>query len=143
MSSRETIVQDIVQMLKSADDPRFGLVSREPFDITQLSRQQFPAVYVSTADETRRDLTQRGRSGLREGRLAIQLVGYVSGTEIDSKRNDLIERVEEVLDFDRTRDGAAYSTQITEIAVDSSLVQPFGRVEIRIEVIYNYQRGVA
>lgn len=143
MSRRETIVQDIVQVLRSADDPRFGLVSREPFDVTQLSRQQFPAVYVSTADEARRDLTQRGKSGLREGRLAIQLVGYVQGTEIDSKRNDLIERVEEVLDFDRTRDGVAYSTQLVEIAVDSTIIQPFGRVEMLIEVIYNYQRGQA
>jgi hypothetical protein len=143
MSSREIIVQDIVQLLTHADDPRFGLVSREPFDITQLSRQQFPAIYVSTADEQRRDLTQGARGGMREGRLEIQLIGYVSGTEIDSKRNDLIERVEEVLDFDRTRDGRAYSTQLMEILVDSTIVQPFGRVEMLIEVIYTYQRGVA
>lgn len=143
MSSRETIVQDIVQVLRSADDPRFGLVSREPFDVTQLSRQQFPAVYVSTADEARRDLTQRGKSGLREGRLNIQLVGYVSGTEIDSKRNDLIERVEEVLDDDRSRDGVAYSTQLIEISVDSTVVQPIGRVEMLVEVVYNFQRGQA
>lgn len=143
MSRRETIVEDIVQMLRSADDPRFGLVSREPFDITQLSRQQFPAVYVSTADETRRDLTQRGRDGMREGRLQIVMMGYVAGTEIDSRRNDLIERVEEVLDFDRTRDGASYSTQLIEVRVDSSPVQAFGQVEMVIEVIYTYTRGAA
>ena len=141
MSSREIIVADIVQVLRSADDPRFGLVSREPFDITQLSRQQFPALYVSTADETRIDLTQRGKSGLREGRLQITLVGYVSGTQIDTLRNELIERVEETLDDDRGRDGRAYSTQVTEISVDSSLVAPFGRVEILVEVVYTYQRG--
>jgi hypothetical protein len=143
MSPRETIVQDIVQVLRSADDPRFGLVSREPFDVTQLSRQQFPAVYVSAADEARRDLTQRGKSGLREGRLNIQLVGYVSGAEIDARRNDLIERVEEALDDDCTRDSVAYSTQLIEISVDSTVVQPVGRVEMLVEVIYTYQRGQA
>ncbi len=143
MSSRETIVADIVQVLRSADDPRFGLVSREPFDVTQLSRQQFPAIYISTADEQRQDLTQRGKSGRREGRLQVLMVGYVSGTSIDTARNDLIERVEEVLDDDRTRDGRAYSTQLIEITVDSTVIAPIGRVELLIEVVYTYQRGQA
>jgi len=143
MSRRELIVKDIVEYLKDADDPRFGLVSREPFDVTQLSRQQFPALYVSTADEQRQDLTQRGTSGRREARLQILLVGYVSGTNIDTARNDLIERVEEVLDTDRTRGGLAYSTQLIEVTVDSTVIAPIGRVELLIEVIYTYQRGVA
>jgi hypothetical protein len=143
MSSRETIVADIVQVLRSADDPRFGLVSREPFDVTQLSRQQFPAIYISTADEQRQDLTQRGKLGRREGRLQVLMVGYVSGSNIDTARNDLIERVEEVLDDDRTRDGRAYSTQLIEITVDSTVISPIGRVELLIEVVYTYQRGQA
>jgi len=141
MSRRETITADIVQILKAADDPRFGLVSREPFDVTQLSRQQFPAVYVTTADETRRDLTIRGKSGLREGRMEIVLTGWVNGAEVDRMRNDLIERVEEALDDDRTRDAVAYSTQVTEIAVDTNIVAPYGSVQITVEVVYNFQRG--
>lgn len=143
MSRREIIVQDIVQVLNSADNPRFGLVSREPFDVTHLSRQQFPAVYVSSADEQRQDLTQTGSLGRRQARLNIALVGYVSGSEIDTRRNQLIERVEAVLDQDRSRDGQALSTQLLEISVDSTVVQPFGRVDMQIEVIYTYQRGQA
>jgi hypothetical protein len=143
MSRREQIVADIILALRDTEDPIVSFVSREPFDYTQLSRQQFPAVYVATADEQRRDLTQRGTSGLREGRLQVALTGFVNGNNIDVARNDLIERVEERLDRDRTRGGYAYSTQLTEVAVDMSIVQPYGRVDMIIEVVYTYQRGAA
>ena len=142
-SRRELIAVDVVEQLRSADSPRFGLATRENFDYTQLSRQQFPAIWVSTSDEQRQDLTQRGKSGLREGRLQLTLVGYVSGHDVDSLRNDLIERVEEVLDDDRTRDGRAYSTQLIEITVDAATPEPYGRVEMLVEVVYTYQRGQA
>ena len=142
MSRRELIVDDVVQTLKNAEDPRFGLVTREPFDATQLSRQQFPALYISTADETREDITQTGTSGTRQSRLQIRIVGYVNGTALDTLRNDLVERVEEVLDTDRTRGGRAFSTQLIEVAVDYSLVQPYGRVELLVEVVYTYRRGL-
>lgn len=143
MSRRESIVQDIVDTLKNADDPRFGLVSREPFEVTQLSRQQFPALYITTADEQRSDITQRGTSGKRESRLQVRLIGYVTGGLVDQLRNDLIERVEEALDADRTRGGQAYSTQLIEVAVDYSVIAPLGRVELLVEVIYTYTRGQA
>ena len=142
MSRRELITAHVVQTLKNAEDPRFGLVTREPFDVTQLSRQQFPALYISTADETREDITQTGTSGTRQSRLQIRIVGYVNGTALDTLRNDLVERVEEVLDTDRTRGGRAFSTQLIEVAVDYSLVQPYGRVELLVEVVYTYRRGL-
>lgn len=142
MSRRELITADIVRVLKNAEDPRFGLVTREPFDVTQLSRQQFPALYVSTADEQRQDITQTGTSGTRESRLQIRIVGYVNGTNIDTLRNDLVERVEEVLDADRTRGNQAYSTQLIEVAVAYDQVQPIGRVELLVEVVYTYRRGL-
>lgn len=142
MSRRESIVNDIVRVLKNADDPRFGLVTREPFEVTQLSRQQFPALYVTTTDENRVDITQTGTSGTRESRLQVRIVGYVNGTAVDTLRNDLIERVEEVLDADRTRGGLAFSTQLIEVAVDATQVQPFGRVELLVEIRYTYRRGI-
>jgi hypothetical protein len=142
MSRRELIVADVVQTLKNAEDPRFGLVTREPFDVTQLSRQQFPALYISTADEAREDITQTGTSGTRQSRLQIRIVGYVNGTTLDTLRNDLVERVEEVLDTDRTRGGQAYSTQLIEVSVDYAQVQPYGRVELLVEIVYTYRRGL-
>jgi len=140
---REQIVIDVLEKLKNAQDPAFGLVSREPFETTQLSRQQFPALYITTADEVREDLTQNGKNGLRTSSLAIRIIGYVSGTQIDTLRNDLIERVEEILDDDRTRGGIARSTQLKEVFVDYNIISPMGRVELVIEVIYNYRRGIA
>jgi len=142
MSRRELITANIVQTLKNAEDPRFGLVTREPFDVTQLSRQQFPALYIITSDEFREDITQTGSSGTRQSRLQIRIVGYVNGTNIDTLRNDLVERVEEVLDADRTRGDQAYSTQLIEVNVDYDIIQPYGRVEMLVEIVYVYRRGL-
>lgn len=142
MSSRELIVSDIVEALSNAENPRFGLVSRNLFDPAQLSRQQFPAVYVATADETREDITQNGTSGLREASLEIQLIAWVNGHDVDQQRNSVIERIEETLDVDRTRGGVARSTQITDINVDFDIVEPFGSVNVVVQVIYNYTRGI-
>jgi hypothetical protein len=143
MSARELIVQDIIAALENAEDPRFGLVTRRPFDPAQLSRQQFPAVYVSTANEVRSDITQNGIGGLRESTLEVQLTAWVNGFDIDSQRNDVIERIEEVLDADRTRNGIARSTQVTDINVDFDVVEPFGLVIVVVTVQYVYQRGIA
>lgn len=140
MSVRENIVKDIVKVLKDADDPRFGLVTRDPFDPAQLSRQQFPAVYVQSADEQRGDITMGTTSGLREATLELRLVGWVNGTNIDTQRNDLIERIEEALDQDRTRSGHARWTQLREVTVDFDVVEPFGRVDMVVEVYYTYTR---
>lgn len=143
MSVRERIVADIVTVLRNAEDPRFALVSRDPIDAAQLSRQQFPALYIASANETREDITQTGTAGRREARLNIAIIGYVNGTNLDTARNDLIERVEEVLDADRTRSGLAYSTQLIEVRTDYTRVQPWSEVELLVEVIYTYIRGLA
>lgn len=141
MSLREDIVKNIVKVLKDADDPRFGLVTREPFDPAQLSRQQFPAIYVQSADEVRGDITMGTSSGLREATLELRLVGWVNGTTIDTQRNDLIERVEEALEADRTRGAIARWTQLREVTVDFDVVEPFGRVDLVVEVYYTYTRA--
>ena len=84
-----------------------------------------------------------GTAGRREARLNIVIIGYVNGTNLDTARNDLIERVEEVLDVDRTRSGLAYSTQLIEVRTDYTRVQPWSEVELLVEVIYTYIRGLA
>lgn len=143
MSIREQIVENVVETLENAEDPRFGLVTREHFDVDKLSRQQFPAIYVATADETREDLSYSGTASLRTSTLNIQLVGYVNGKQIDTLRNDLIERVEEALEADRTRGGVARITRLTEVTVDYDQQNYIGRVDMLIEVIYTYSKGVA
>ena len=118
-------------------------MTREHFDVDKLSRQQFPAVYVATADETREDLSYSGTASLRNAVLNIQLVGYVNGKQIDTLRNDLIERVEEALEADRTRGGVARITRLREVTVDYDQQNYIGRVDMLVEVIYTYSRGVA
>jgi hypothetical protein len=145
MSVREDIVENIMVTLRNADDPRFGLVSRNHFDVQRLSRQQFPAIWVQTADELRQDESFSGSSQgmLRSSVLQVRLVGYVQGTEVDRARNDLIERVEEILEHDRTRGGLARITRLIEVTVDFDQPDHLGRVDIIIEVYYTYRRGVA
>ena len=54
MSEREDIAAHIVSTLSAVSSPiTFGKVERNPFDAEELSQQQFPAVFVQTADETR------------------------------------------------------------------------------------------
>lgn len=143
MSIREQIVENVVETLENAEDPRFGLVTREHFDVDKLSRQQFPAVYVATADETREDLSYSGTASLRTSTLNLQLVGYVNGKSVDTLRNDLIERVEEALEADRTRGGIARITRLREVTVDFDQQNYIGRVDMLVEVIYTYSKGVA
>jgi hypothetical protein len=145
MSVREDIVENIMVTLRNADDPRFGLVTRNHFDVQRLSRQQFPAIWVQTADELRQDESFSGSSQgmLRSSVLQVRLVGYVQGTDVDRARNDLIERVEEILEHDRTRGGLARITRLIEVTVDFDQPEHLGRVDIIIEVYYTYRRGVA
>lgn len=142
MSLREDIVTNMATVLKDADDPRFGLVTRNPFDVSKLSRQQFPAIFVQTADELRVDETMTASGMTRSSRLQVRLVGYVNGTEVDRARNDLIERIEEVLEEDRTRGGVARYTRVIEVNVDFDQPEHIGRVDIIVEVFYTYRRAV-
>lgn len=143
MSLREDIVQDIIKTLQNADDPRFGLVTRNPFDVTRLSRQQFPAIHVQTADEQRTDESMTGSGMTRSSVLDVRLVAYVNGTDVDLARNEVIERVEEALELDRTRGGRARITRLAEVTVDFDQPEHFGRVDMVIQVYYTYRRAVA
>lgn len=141
MTGREHIIQKILDGLANADDPRFGLVTRNHFDVQRLSRQQFPAIYVQTADELRQDESFSGSGMTRSSVLQVRLVGYVQGTEVDRARNDLVERVETILEQDRTLGGAARITRLIEVTVDFDQPEHLGRVDIIIEVYYTYRRG--
>ena len=141
MSIREDIVTNIATVLKDADDPMFGFVTRNQFDVSKLSRQQFPAVWIQTADELRVDESMTASGMTRSSRLQVRLVGYVNGTEVDRARNDLIERIEEVLEEDRTRGGVARYTRIIEVNVDFDQPEHIGRVDIIVEVYYTYRRA--
>jgi hypothetical protein len=141
MSIREHITNDIINTLKNADNPRFGLVTRDMVALDKLSRQQFPALYIETSDEEKSDISMAGNVGLRESTLSIRIVGWVSGTNLDSQRNELISTVENTLENDKTRNGFAFNTEVTNITSDYIEQDNYARVEITVEVYYRYQRG--
>ena len=143
-NSRELIAQNIVDVLLDMDQPRLGRVSRELFNIEELAITQFPAVLViSTVEE--RDTVTMHTAGIRAGTITYQLRGYVRGSDIDTKRNELIERIEEALDQDRSRDlgnTKVLNSQIVQIDVVDR-AQPLGEVNITYEVEYIFTRGTA
>jgi hypothetical protein len=143
MSIREHITSDIINTLKNADNPRFGLVSRDMVALDKLSRQQFPALYIETSDELKSDISMAGNVGLRESRLSIRIIGWVSGANLDTQRNELISTVENTLENDKTRSGFALNTEVNNISSEYIEQDNYAKVEIIVEVYYRYQRGQA
>ena len=147
MSKREDIVADIITKLDAVTSPiEFKKITREPFEVDELSDAQFPACYVQTGDETRETSTLGGvASGKRQGTINFSIVGYVKGTtsNIDTKRNQLIEVVEETLDNDITRGGNALNTELIEASSDEGVLFPYGGVRIVISVVYEFTRGTS
>ena len=140
MSFREDFAQNIVDVLKDMDDPKLVLVTREPFDVEKLAVTQFPAVLVATSTEERAD-TSMGI--LRQGTITYTIRGFVrGGVELDRQKNDLIERIEETLDLDRTRGSnlGKVTTQVVLIDVIDRL-PPLAEIAMSVQVRYTYQKG--
>ena len=147
MSKREDIAANIITTLDAVTSPiELKKITREPFEPEQLADPQFPALYISTGDEVREDYTLGDTAaGKRSGTIDYVLVGYVKGTEtnLDTKRNQLIEVIEETLDADRTRNGNALNTQVVEVSSDEGTLYPLGGIRIVVRVFYEFVRGTA
>ena len=142
MSVRESVATNIVTTLQAATTPITPkYVTREPFEFSELSNAQFPAILVQTATETREDVTIGDDAIRREGIITYDLVGYVKSNTIDTARNQLIETIEEAFDADRTRGGNALDTQIVSIETDQGAITPVGGVIVTVNVMYNFVRG--
>lgn len=142
MSIREDVASDIVTTLQAATTPVTPkYVTREPFEFSELSNAQYPAILVQTAGETRADITIGDDQITREGTITYDIIGYVKSSTIDSARNDLLETIEEALDADRTRNGVALDTQIVAVDTDQGAIAPVGGIIVTVEVMYNFVRG--
>lgn len=142
MSVRENIAANIVTTLQGMTSPvAASYVTREPFDFTQLSNAQFPAILVQTTGESRSDVTIGDDQVKREGVITYEIIGYVKSSTIDTARNQLIEAIEEALDVDRTRSGNAIDTQIISVDTDEGATNPVGGVIVTVEVQYFFTRG--
>jgi hypothetical protein len=144
MSARENVAKNLVSQLQNMSEPTPGLVSRVFFDVQKLAITQFPAILIVTSNEVRQDIA----TTLRQGTIQYQLKCYVRGTEIDTLRNEIIERVEETLETDRSRDVTLNSENIHCVSTTVSSIEvierelPLGEVVVNVDVTYRHKKGV-
>ena len=147
MSKRENIAGDIITKLDAVSSPiECKKITREPFEVEELSDAQFPAMFIQSGDETR-EVSSIGDTGAGtyRGTIDFLIVAFGKGTasNIDTVRNQIIEVVEETLDNDITRNGNAIDTQIIEASTDEGTIYPYGGVRITARVLYEFTRGSA
>jgi hypothetical protein len=144
MSKREDIASNIVTAISTGSSPiTIKKVTREPFNVDELSEQQYPACFVQSGNEVRSDQTISFTSALREAVADFVIVGYVKGTtsNIDTKRNELITTIETRINSDRTRGGYAKQTQVVEVSTDEGVLFPIGGIRMVVRVMYQYTSG--
>jgi len=144
MSKREDIAANIVSVLTAVTSPiTLKKITREPFDVDQLSEQQYPAIFIQSGNETRSDETMTSSTITRQATADFVIVGYVKGTtsNIDTKRNELITTIETTLNNDRTRNGNAKNTLVVEVSTDEGVLFPIGGIRMVVRVIYHYTSG--
>ena len=144
MSARENIAINLQKQLENMTEPAVGSVSRVFFDVQKLAITQFPAILITTTNETRNDISTTERQGV----ISYNLRCFVRGTNIDTLRNELVERIEETLEFSRDRDLDLSANNIHNVStfvagvevVDREL--PLGEVVVQVDVRYTYKKGV-
>jgi hypothetical protein len=144
MSKREDIASNIVTAISTGTTPiTLKKVTREPFNVDELSEQQYPACFVQSGNEIRSDETISFTSALRQATADFVIVGYVKGTptNIDTKRNELITTIETRLNSDRTRGGYAKQTQVVEVSTDEGVLFPIVGIRMVVRVMYQYTSG--
>tara|TARA_S200002703_G_scaffold146392_2_gene141424 strand:- start:4790 stop:5242 length:453 start_codon:yes stop_codon:yes gene_type:complete len=149
MSIRENIAKNIQTVLSDMTPPRPVFVTREPFDAQKLAITQFPAVLITTGNETREEHTMGGN---RRAVLEMQIQGFVRSDgrqgmvqSVDTQRNNLVERIEETLNSDRTRElgeSTAVMTRVSQVEVNQDRQPPLGEFTITCEVHYTFTTSV-
>jgi hypothetical protein len=138
-SYRENIAKDIEASLKSIKSVKY--VSRDVFEIDELSDAQFPAVLVQTGPETKEEICMGMGGYHRQGTIEYVLTGFVKGKYLDSARNKLADDLEEKLYEDVTRGGYAHDTVVLEINTDEGVIFPLGGIQMLVRVTYVHRVG--
>lgn len=135
-SYRENIAKDIEAAIKSIRAVRY--VSRDIFELDELSDAQMPAVLIQSGSELKTDVCM-GFS--RSGVIEYVLTGFVKGKYLDQARNKLVDQLEEKLYEDVTRSGYALDTQVTEINTDEGVIFPLGAIQMIVRIEYIHAAG--
>jgi hypothetical protein len=143
-SLRQQIADDIVQKIRDIEDPRPNFVTKEPFEVDKLAITQFPAALVTMRQEDRETITMGiPGAGRRMGTIRFDIRAYVRGTDLDQRRNTLLEAMEEAIEADRylgLKDAGVIDSQIIKIEIVDRL-PPLAEMLIELEVRYNYARA--
>jgi hypothetical protein len=143
MSVRENIASNIASTISGITSPSIKKVTRQPFDIDELSDKQYPAVIVQTSEETREDIEMGDGAKTRQGTIDFVISGFVKGAEsnIDTKRNQLISSIESELENDITRSNNALDTEVVSVETDEGTLFPIGGIRMTIRCMYVFQSG--
>jgi len=82
-------------------------------------------------------------TGRKQGTINYSIRGFVRGNELDSKRNRLIEQIEEILDTDRQREKTKYVV-MDSIITSIEIIErqpPLAEFVCNYEITYNYLVG--
>lgn len=143
-SLRQQIADYLVTAIREIEEPKVAFVTLEPFNVLEIAITQFPAVLVTMREETRETVTLGAASvGRRTGNIRFEVRAFVRGNDLDLKRNELLEALEEQLEKDRyfgLRTSGVMDSQITNIEIIDRM-PPLAEILIRLEVRYNYTRG--
>jgi hypothetical protein len=135
-SYREQIAKDIEKSVKAITITK--LVSRDMFEINELSDAQFPAVLITTGSERKTDIAMGYE---RQGTIEYILTGFVKGKYLDTARNKLCDELEQKLYEDVSRNGYATDTMVTEINTDEGVVYPLGAIQMIVQIEYIHPKG--
>jgi|TARA_B100000674_G_scaffold126522_1_gene97372 hypothetical protein len=143
MSTRENIASNIASTISGISSPSIKKVTRQPFDLDELSDKQYPVVIVQTSEETREDVEIGSGAKTRQGTIDFVLSGFVKGAEanIDTLRNQLITAIETELESDITRSGNALDTEVISVETDEGTLFPIGGIRMTIRCIYTFDSG--
>ena len=143
MSNRENIASNIASTISGISSPSIKKVTRQPFDLDELSDKQYPVVIVQTSEETSEDIEIGSGAKRRQGTIDFVLSGFVKGAEtnIDTKRNQLITAIETELESDITRGSNALDTEVISVETDEGTLFPIGGIRMTIRCIYTFESG--
>lgn len=141
---RQKIANEIIKVIQEIEDPRPAFVTKEPFDVSEIAITQFPAALVTMRQEDRETITMGAPGvGRRMGTIRFDIRAYVRGTDLDQRRNTLLEAMEEAIEADR------YLNLLSSGVIDSQIIKieivdrqpPLAEMLIELEVRYNYLRA--
>ena len=143
MSVRENIASNLLSTISGISSPSIKKATRQPFQLDELSEQQYPAVIVQTSEETREDQELGSGAKTRIGTIDFVVLGFVKGAEsnIDTLRNQLITAIETELESDITRSSNALDTEITSVETDEGTLFPIGGIRMVVRCTYEFQAG--